>query len=65
MTALPCSRATAAAALALLGLTSCSRDVPNPYRTIAGLILESPVVDWRVVLEYQARNLRVPTAVLP
>jgi DNA-binding beta-propeller fold protein YncE len=37
MTALPCSRA-AAAALALLGLTSCSRDLPNPYRTIAGLI---------------------------
>ncbi len=30
---------------------------------IAGLVLESPVVDWRVVLEYQARALRVPTAV--
>lgn len=30
---------------------------------IAGLILESPVIDWRIVLEYQARNLRVPTAV--
>ena len=27
---------------------------------IAGLILESPVVDWRVVLHYQARERRVP-----
>jgi alpha-beta hydrolase superfamily lysophospholipase len=30
---------------------------------IAGLILESPVVDWRIVLEYQARAQRVPSAV--
>ena len=30
---------------------------------IAGLILESPVVDWRVVLNYQARAERVPGAV--
>jgi alpha-beta hydrolase superfamily lysophospholipase len=30
---------------------------------IAGLILESPVIDWRIVLEYQARALRVPSAV--
>ncbi len=30
---------------------------------IAGLILESPVVDWRVVLQYQAREQRVPTAI--
>jgi alpha-beta hydrolase superfamily lysophospholipase len=30
---------------------------------IAGLILESPVVDWRIVLDYQARALRVPAAV--
>ena len=30
---------------------------------IAGLILESPVVDWRIVLEYQARVQRVPSAV--
>jgi alpha-beta hydrolase superfamily lysophospholipase len=30
---------------------------------IAGLILESPVVDWRLVLGYQARLLRLPAAV--
>lgn len=30
---------------------------------IVGLILESPVVDWRVVLQYQAREQRVPTAI--
>ena len=30
---------------------------------IAGLILESPVIDWRVVLNYQARAERVPGAV--
>jgi alpha-beta hydrolase superfamily lysophospholipase len=39
-----------------LSLNSAHRDL------IAGLILESPVVDWRVVLEYQAQALRVPTA---
>ncbi|WP_019180640.1 alpha/beta hydrolase family protein [Microbacterium yannicii] len=31
--------------------------------SIAGLILESPVVDWRIVLDYQARAMRVPPAV--
>ncbi|GAA1951348.1 alpha/beta hydrolase [Microbacterium deminutum] len=30
---------------------------------IAGLILESPVIDWRLVLAYQARVMRVPGAV--
>ncbi len=40
-----------------LSLNSAHRDA------IAGLILESPVIDWRIVLEYQARALRVPTAV--
>ena len=40
-----------------LELNSAHRDA------IAGLILESPVVDWRVVLEYQARAMRVPPAV--
>ncbi len=30
---------------------------------IAGLVLESPVVDWRIVLGYHARQLRVPAAV--
>ncbi|WOF24528.1 alpha/beta fold hydrolase [Microbacterium betulae] len=28
---------------------------------IAGIVLESPVVDWRLVLGYQARELRVPS----
>ncbi|MBW9094663.1 alpha/beta fold hydrolase [Microbacterium jejuense] len=40
-----------------LSLNSAHGDV------IAGLILESPVVDWRVVLEFQARAERVPGAV--
>jgi alpha-beta hydrolase superfamily lysophospholipase len=40
-----------------LSLNSAHRDA------IAGLILESPVVDWRVVLQYQARAMRVPPAV--
>jgi alpha-beta hydrolase superfamily lysophospholipase len=31
--------------------------------TIAGLILDSPVIDWRLVLEYQARLLKVPATV--
>ena len=30
---------------------------------IAGLVLESPVVDWRVVLQFQAREQRVPGAI--
>ncbi len=40
-----------------VSLNSAHRDA------IAGLILESPVVDWRLVLAYQARVLRVPAAV--
>jgi pimeloyl-ACP methyl ester carboxylesterase len=28
---------------------------------VAGVILESPVVDWRIVLRFQARELRVPS----
>lgn len=33
----------------------------SPHRdVIAGLVLESPVVDWRIVLDYQARLLHVP-----
>lgn len=40
-----------------LELNSAHRDV------LAGLILESPVVDWRVVLGYQAKLLRLPAAV--
>ncbi len=40
-----------------VSLSSAHRDL------IAGLILESPVVDWRVVLQYQARMKRVPPSV--
>jgi alpha-beta hydrolase superfamily lysophospholipase len=40
-----------------LELSSAHRDV------LAGVILESPVVDWRVVLGYQAKLLRLPAAV--
>lgn len=36
----------------------------SPHRDlIAGLVLESPVVDWRVVLDYQAGLLHLPGAV--
>lgn len=40
-----------------VSLNSAHRDV------ISGLILESPVIDWRVVLEYQARLQNVSPAV--
>ncbi|GAB3601893.1 alpha/beta hydrolase [Microbacterium aureliae] len=30
---------------------------------IAGVVLESPVIDWRVVLDYQAHEQRIPPAV--
>lgn len=40
-----------------LSLHSAHRD------TIAGLILESPVIDWRVVLGYQASLMHVPPTV--
>lgn len=40
-----------------LALNSANADV------ISGLVLESPVIDWRVVLDYQARLQRVPSAV--
>jgi len=37
----------------------------SPHRdAIAGLILESPVVDWRTVLRYQSRLLKLPAPVL-
>lgn len=36
----------------------------SPHRqVIAGLILESPVVDWRIVLNYQARMMGLPAPV--
>ncbi|QKJ19461.1 alpha/beta hydrolase family protein [Microbacterium hominis] len=40
-----------------LALNSAHRDI------IAGVLLESPVIDWRIVLDYQARMLHVPSAV--
>lgn len=40
-----------------VALNSAHRDL------IAGVILDSPVIDWRIVLDYQARTLRVPSAV--
>lgn len=40
-----------------LELNSAHRDA------LAGLILESPVVDWRIVLGHQAKLLRLPAAV--
>ena len=30
---------------------------------IAGIVLDSPVTDWRIVLEYQAKLLHLPTPV--
>lgn len=36
----------------------------SPHRAaIAGIILDSPVIDWRVVLDYQAELMRLPGAV--
>ncbi|WP_375384323.1 alpha/beta hydrolase family protein [uncultured Microbacterium sp.] len=36
----------------------------SPHRDlVAGLVLDSPVVDWRVVLTYQAKQLHLPSPV--
>ena len=40
-----------------VSLNSAHRDL------IAGVVLDSPVVDWRIVLSYQAKQMHVPTAV--
>ncbi len=40
-----------------VALNSAHRDV------IAGLILESPVIDWRVVLDYQAKLMHLPAPI--
>lgn len=40
-----------------VALNSAHRDL------IAGLVLESPVIDWRIVLDHQAKLMRVPPAV--
>ena len=47
------------------GAISLQTEFSSPHRdVIAGLILESPVVDWRTVLNYQGRLLRLPKPVL-
>ncbi len=40
-----------------LALNSAHRDV------IVGLVLDSPVIDWRIVLDYQARQMGLPAPV--
>lgn len=46
------------------GAVSLQVSLNSAHRaSIAGLILESPVVDWRIVLEYQARVMNVPPTV--
>lgn len=40
-----------------VALGSAHRDL------IAGIVLESPVVDWRIVLDYQAREMHIPGTV--
>lgn len=46
------------------GAVALQAALNSPHRdVIAGLVLDSPVVDWRTVLTYQARMLRLPRAV--
>lgn len=46
------------------GAIALQVDLNSAHRElIAGLILESPVIDWRVVLDYQAKLSRLPSAV--
>lgn len=47
------------------GAISLQTELSSPHRdVIAGLILDSPVADWRTVLRYQGRLLRLPAPVL-
>jgi dienelactone hydrolase len=47
------------------GAICLQTEFSSPHRdVIAGLVLESPVADWRTVLRYQGRLLRLPTPVL-
>mgnify|MGYP001071054284 FL=1 len=47
------------------GAIALQTEFSSPHRdVIAGLILESPVADWRTVLRYQSRLLRLPAIVL-
>lgn len=46
------------------GAIALQVELCSPHRDVlAGLILDSPVVDWRVVLDYQARAMRLPAPV--
>lgn len=46
------------------GAIALQTSINSAHReAIVGLVLDSPVVEWRVVLEHQARMLRVPHAV--
>lgn len=46
------------------GAIALQIELSSPHQELlVGLILDSPVVDWRVVLDYQARMLRLPTPV--
>jgi pimeloyl-ACP methyl ester carboxylesterase len=46
------------------GAIALQVELASPHQELlAGLILDSPVVDWRVVLDYQARMLRLPAPV--
>jgi alpha-beta hydrolase superfamily lysophospholipase len=46
------------------GAIALQVELSSPHQELlAGLILESPVVDWRVVLDYQGRMLRLPAPV--
>ncbi len=46
------------------GAIALQVELNSPHRdAIVGLILDSPVVDWRVVLDYQARLLHLPAPV--
>ena len=46
------------------GAAALQVELSSPHQELlVGLILESPVVDWRVVLDYQARMLHLPSPV--
>lgn len=46
------------------GAITLQLDLNSPHRDmIVGLVLDSPVVDWRVVLDYQAKQLHLPRPV--
>jgi len=46
------------------GAIALQVELNSPHRDlIAGVVLESPVIDWRIVLRYQAAQLKVPAPV--